>query len=419
MVKRPPSTARTLRSRAGEIRALRSFHYRDFRLLWVGTMLSSIGMWLQMISVSWLVLRLTDSPVFVTMAFGAYFLPSLFLGPFSGTLADRVNRKKLLVAVNSLSFLASLLLAFLVITDAVNVWSVLAIVLFVGIGMSFMMVAVQTLIYDIVDPQDAQNGIAILPAAFKLVGIVGAVAGGIMIETVGMGVALSVAAASFGISMVIVSLMRYETATQPAAMESVLASLVEGFKFFAHTPALTWVVGMTMVVEGFGYGSLGLLPIFADRGVLDVGASGLGMMNGAIGFGGFIGALVLASREELRSKGKLLLAIFLLYGLAIGGFSRSNDFALSLVLLTCWGVVQGVYSTTGILLLQQHVPNEMRGRAMGIWTICIGMDPFGALLLGFLAVQMGVQNAVSLAGAVILVAAILVTAAVPRVRALN
>ena len=347
MVKgRPPST-RTIRSRAGDIQALRSFHYRDFRLLWVGTMLSSVGMWLQMVSVSWLVLRLTDSPVFVALAFGMYFLPGFFLGPFSGTLADRVNRKRLLVSVYGLNFLASFLLAVLVITDTVEVWSVLTTVLFVGIGLSFMMPVVQTLIYDIVEPQDAQNGIAILPAAFKLVGIVGAVAGGIMVETVGMGVAFSVAASSFALSVVIVSFMRYEAATQPAAMESVVANIVEGFRLFANTPALTWIVGTTMVVEGFGYGSMGMLPIFADRGVLDVGASGLGLMNGAIGFGGVLGALALASRGELRSKGRLYLALFLIYGIFIGGFSQSNDFALSLVLLTCWGVVQGVYRHNG------------------------------------------------------------------------
>ena len=419
MVKRPPPSARTLRSRAWDLQALRSFHYRDFRLLWAGTMLSSIGMWLQMVSVSWLVLRLTDSPIFVALVFGSYFLPSLFVGPFSGTLADRVNRKRLLVSVYGISFLASLLLAILVITETVEVWSALTIVLFVGAGMSFMMPTIQTLIYDIVGPQNAQNGIAILPAAYKLVGIVGAVAGGILIETVGMGVAFVAAASSYAFGVLTVSLMHYKPATQPAALESVLANLVEGFKFFAHTPALTWVVGLTMVVEFFGYGSLGMLPVFADRGVLDVGASGLGLMNGAIGLGGVLGALALASWGELRSKGRLFLAIFLIYGLFIGGFSQSNHFVLSLAFLTCWGVVQGVYSTTGILLMQEHVPSEMRGRAMGAWTVCVGMDPFGALFLGFLALHMGVQNAVGLAGALILGVAILATAGVPQVRALR
>ena len=326
MVKRAPPLAGTFRSRVSELPVLRSLHYRDFRLLWAGTMLSSIGMWLQMISVSWLVLKLTDSPIFVALVFGAYFLPSLFVGPFSGILADRVNRKRLLVSVYGISFLASFLLAMLFITDTVEVWSVLTIVLFVGIGMSFMMPTIQTLIYDIVGPRDAQNGIALLPAAFKLVGIVGAVAGGILIETVGMGVALVTAASSYAFGVLTVSLMRYVPAAQPAASESVVANLVEGFKFFAHTPALTWVVGITMVVEFLGYGSLGLLPIFADRGVLDVGASGLGLMNGAIGLGGLLGALALASLGELRSKGRLFLAVFLIYGFFIGGFFSVEPF---------------------------------------------------------------------------------------------
>ena len=419
MVNRPQSSARSLRSRVNELQILRSFQYRDFRLLWAGTMFSSIGMWLQMVSVSWLVLRLTESPVFVALAFGAYFLPSLFLGPFSGTLADRVNRKRLLVWVYVVQFLASGLLATLVFTDTVEVWSVLLIVLCVGTGMSFLMPSVQTLIYDIVGPRNAQNGIALLPAAFKLVGIVGAVAGGIMIETVGMGAALLAATSSFALSVLIVSIMRYVPAAQPAVLESVVSNIVEGFKFFAHTPALVWIVGMTMIVEGLAYGSLGMLPIFADRGVLDVGASGLGLMNGAIGLGGVLGALALASRGELRSKGRLLVAMFLIYGLIVGGFSQSNGFVLSLALLTCWGLVQGVYSTMSVLLLQQNVPNEMRGRAMGAWTLCMGMDAFGALFLGFLTVHMGVHNAVGLAAALILMSAIVVIAAAPRLRALS
>ena len=419
MVTRPPPSARTLSSRVRGLPALRSFQYRDYRFLWAGGMAWSIGMWLQRVSVSWLVLRLTDSPIFVALAFGMYFVPSFFLGPFTGTIADRANRKTLLVAVHTVSFVASLVLATLVYIDAVQVWAVLTVVLFIGIGISFMMPSVQTLVYDVVGPRDAQNGIALLPAAFKLVGIVGAVVGGILVETVGMGSAFLAAAAANGVGVLTISLMRYRPATQPAATESMVANLVAGFRFFARSPTLISVVGMTMIVEGLGYGSLGLLPIFADRGVLDVGASGLGIMNGAIGLGGMVGALTIASLGELRSKGRVLLVVFLIYGLFVGGFSQSNVFVLSLVLLACWGVVQGIYNTTGVILMQQHVPNEMRGRAMGAWAVCVGMDPFGALFLGFLATYMGVQNAVGLAGGLILVSAVVVTGAVPRIRALN
>ena len=419
MVKRPSPSVRTLRSRVGGLPALRSFHYRDYRFLWAGGMLWSIGMWLQRVSVSWLVLRLTDSPIFVALVFGMYFVPSFFLGPFTGTLADRANRKTLLTSVHSISLVASILLATFVFIDVIHVWAILAVVLCIGVGISFMMPSVQTLIYDIVGPRDAQNGIALLPAAFKLVGIVGAVAGGILIETVGMGSAFLAAAVAHGVGVLTISLMRYRPAIQPAASESIVANLVMGFRFFARSPALISIVGMTMIVEGLGYGSLGLLPLFADRGLLDVGASGLGIMNGAIGLGGMVGALTIASLGELRSKGRMLLAVFLVYGPFIGGFSQSNVFMLSLLLLVCWGVVQGIYNTTGMLMMQQHVPDEMRGRAMGAWAVCVGMDPFGALLLGFLATYMGVQNAVGLAGALILVSAVAVIGAMPQVRALN
>ena len=201
---------------------------------------------------------------------------------------------------------------------------------------------------------------------------------------------------------------------------TIIHGLVQSIlRFLAHSPMLMSVVGMTMVIEAFGFGSIGLLPLFADRAILDVGASGLGIMNGAIAFGGVIGALTLACAGELRAKGKLLLWFFLFQGLVAGGFSQSNHFALSLLLLTGWGIVIAIYSTTSVLVLQQYVPDEMRGRAMGAWTVTVGADTLGALFLGFLALQMGVQNAVGLAGVIMVAATIFAAAAMPQLRTLR
>ena len=419
LLKSLPFSKSRPRSAPPGLHPLRSFGHRDFRILWLSALLWAVGTWLQRLAVSWLILTMTGSAFLVALSFGLYFMPNLLLGPISGAVADRVNRKALVVAVQGLNLLASVLLTFIVIADVAQVWSVLGISLLFGIGMSFGIPTTQALVYDVVGPRDAHNGIALQSVVMRFVGALGAVAGGVLIETLGFGAAFLAAASSYGLGLFIISQMGHRPIQRLAQSTSVMFNLMEGFKLFIGNRFLATFLVMAMVAEAFGYGAIALLPLIASDEVLGVGAGGLGIMNGAMSFGATLGALSLAASTELKHKGTTLLAAFLFCGLLTGGYSQSGVFPLTLLLLGGFGLAQGIFDTLEVILLQQNVPDEMRGRIMGAWTFCIGVGPIGALSLGFLAERIGVQNAVGISGALLVLAAIMVAAGVPRLRTLS
>lgn len=415
----PATDGRSPRRRVQGARVLRSLRHRNFRFLLVSALAWSIGTWSQRLAASWLILKLTDSPLMVTLTFGLYFIPNLLLGPLGGTVADTVNRKRLLVAIQVLNVAASFLLALIVLTGVAQAWSVMVVVVMFGIGMSFAMPTTLALAYDVVGPADAQNGIALQSVTMRFVGSVGAILGGILIVTVGLGETFLAAAAFYAVGLATLSFMHYVPVDRPAQKQSVVAGLVDGLRYILHVRSLVAMLGMVMVAEAFGYGALALLPLFADEGVLGVGADGLGVMNAAVGFGAMIGAMTLASSSELKNKGKWVLAAFLCYGIFIGGFSQSNMFWLSVVMLAGFGVVSGAFDTMQIILMQQHVPKEMRGRAMGAWAFSIGAGPGGSIFLGYLTEHIGPQQATGISGIIVFSVALFVALAVPQVRTLD
>ena len=394
----------------------RSLGNPNFRILWIGVLLWSAGTWMQRIAVSWLVLTTTGSAFLVALSFGLYFLPNLLLGPFSGAVVDRVNRKRLLVAVQSLNVMASLVLMMIVISDVQQTWLVLLVALVFGIGMSFGIPTVQVLVYDLVGPRDARNGIALQSVVMRSVGAVGAVAGGILIETLGFSATFLAAACCYVLGLVTISLIRYRPIELPTKAESVVYKLIEGFRFFFSNRLLTIILAMAMMVEAFGYGAVSLLPVFAGEAVLGVGSGGLGVMNGALSIGAAFGAFYLgASTESMRMNIKLLVS-FLFCGLFTVAYSQSGVFLVSVVLLAGFGLAEGMFTILVVLLLQQNVPSQMRGRVMGAWTFCIGVGPVGAMSIGYLAETIGVQYAVGISGALLVLATSIITVTVPRLR---
>ncbi len=371
---------------------------------------------MQRIAVSWLVLTTTGSAFLVALSFGLYFLPNLLLGPFSGAVADRLNRKRLLVAVQSLNVMASLILMMMSVSDFDQTWLVLLIALVFGIGMSFGIPTTQVLVYDLVGARDARNGIALQSVVMRSVGAVGAVVGGVLIETLGFSATFLAAACCYGLGLVAISVIGYRPIELPAGAESVFFKLIEGFSFFFRDRLLTIMLVMAMLMEAFGYGAVSLLPVFAGEDVLNVGSGGLGVMNGALSIGAAFGALYIgASAESMKMNMKLLFS-FLFCGLLTVAYSQSGLFLLSVVLLAGFGLAEGLFTTLVVLLLQQNVPDRMRGRVMGAWTFCIGMGPIGAMLIGYLAEIIGVQHAVGISGALLVLATLIVAVAVPVLR---
>ena len=419
MLKNVPRPNSAFWTRLRGARTLRSFQYREYRFLWFGTVLWSLGSWMQRIATSWLVLTLTESPFYVALAYALYFMPSFFVALFAGTVADQVNRRKLMMAILGVNVAASIVLTAIVMTEVVQLWSILAIVGIIGVGTAFKIPTSQTMTFDVVGAESVVNAISLQSVGMRAVAILGAVTGGALIETVGMGYAFLAATTSYVLGFVMITLMRYRARSRPETRGSLTQNLVEGLRIFTRSRPLAIVLLMAMLAESFGLGALAMLPVLASEGVLGVGPDGLGIMQGAIGIGGGIAAITIASFSSIGRKGRLILAAFLCYGVVTILIGQSSVFALTIVLLCCFGLAQSTFDTMEIVILQQNVPDDMRGRAMGGWLVCVGVGPFGSLLLGYLTELLGVQRAVGIGGALMVAVGLILIATASRVRAID
>ena len=415
-VQRPRSNFWT---RVREVRTLRSFQHREYRFLWSSTVLWSLGSWMQRISTAWLVLTITESPAYVALAYALYFMPSFFVALFAGTVADQVDRRKLMMAILGMNVVASVALTAIVMAEVAQLWSILVIVAIIGVGTAFKIPTSQTMAFDVVGPDSVLNAVSLQSVGMRAVGVLGAVTGGALIETVGMGYAFMAATLSYVMGLLMISLLRYTPRSRPESRGPLAANLVEGLRIFTRSRPLATVLLMALLAESFGLGALAMLPVLAAEGVLGVGPDGLGVMQGAVGVGGGIAAVTIASFNSVGRKGRLILVAFLCYGVVTILVGQSSVFALSVVLLCCFGLAQSTFDTMQIVILQQNVPDGMRGRAMGGWLLCVGVGPFGSLLLGYLTELYSVQRAFGIGGALIVAVGLVLIATASRVRAIE
>ena len=395
---------------------LRSFAYRDFRFIWAGTLAWGVASWMQRTAMAWLVLTITDSAVAVTFAFAIFALPALVVGPFGGALADRLNRKYLMLGVQVSSAAITLLLAALVIGGLQNVWVVFLILAVLGAGLPLQFTCGQTLIYDVVGPRNALNGVSLWSVGLRSVGAVGAILGGVLIEYAGIGTAIAVSSVGYALAAVSTSFIRHPGPTGGAAEGSVLPHLVTGLRVVFRSRVLMAVLGLAVVAEAFGYGMLSIFPLLADVNIFDVGAIGLGVMNAAFGVGGVIGATFLAALPDLRRKGLGLVGVMVGTGLLLVGLSQAGSFAMAVGVIAGMGVMLASYDALAVLLVQENAPEGMRGRAMGALVLTFGIGPVGPLALGVMIDSVGAGTAIGVGAVVVLVVTVLIAAAVPRLR---
>ena len=245
-----------------------------------------------------------------------------------------------------------------------------------------------------------------------------AVGGGLLIEAVGTGATFIAAGCAAAAGLVAIAFIR--TAAGPRQRSgSVLDNLIAGIRLILGSHIIVTLLVMAMAMEAFGFGMQSLLPVFASEAVFNVGARGLGVMTASVRLGGIAAAVALAVIPELRRRGLVLLVLLALASLFVAGFSQAPAFPLALVVLAFLGMVLFSYDTLQIVVLQQSVPEEMRGRAVGAQVVMFGLGTPGAMALGALSLVVGVQVAVGLGAAVILATAFAVAVAAPRLRALD
>src|SRR5215203_3076454 len=390
---------------------------RNFALLWIGSVISNSGSWMQIVAQGWLVYQLTDSPLMLGLVGMARATPMIFLPPMGGVVADRVPRLKLLKVTQILSLLVALLLAVLVSTGMIEVWQIIVLSFLSGAVNAFDQPTRQALLPELVRPADMTNAIALNSAAWQGAALIGPTLAGATVAVAGLSVAFYANAASFLAVVIALYLMRGvpERAAGGGRQRGLFSDLIEGLRYVRATRLIATLLLLSAVTNIFGRSFQQLLPVFA-RDVLHVGTSGLGLLMAAPGAGTLIGAVAIGAMGDVRRKGMVLVVAMLAFGGVLALFTLSRSFVLSLLLLTLAGTATIVFSSMLMTMLQLSAPGAMRGRVMSLVTVTMqGFAPLGALLTGAIATAIGTPRAVAMSALVVAAAGLLAAVAAPDV----
>jgi len=389
--------------------------HRNYRFLFLSSIASSVGMNMLMVAQGWLVLELTDSPLSLGLVWATRMAPAFFFGVLAGSVVDRIDRKKLLVSVFCIRGFCALILGILVTADLVQLWHILLIALINGSAMVFSLPTHQTFAVDIVGSEGAMNAISINAVGMRVIGVFGGTVAGLIIRFFGIDWPFYIMTVSCVIGILIISQIRGVERTGTIEQKSTWKTYIEGLKLVTTNQVVLMVMLMTVICEILGFSHMVVLPVFA-RDVLSVGALGLGMFSTAASIGGLTGGLTLAFLGNYKYKGRLYLGVFLSFGISLILFSQSQWFPVSLVFIALIGIMASGMDAVGHTILILSVPENQRGRAMGVWMMSIGFGPIGSITIGAVASALGAPTAVTINGSLIIFAFCILLFFVPRIR---
>ena len=374
---------------------IRALNNPNFRLFWSGNLLSNIGTWMQNVAQGWLVLVLTNSAFWLGLVGFAGSIPFLFFTLFGGVIADRVDKRRLLLVTQTVMMILAFLLAGLAYWKVITVWEVTAIAFLNGIAMAMNQPSYQALVPKLVKGEDLTNAIALNSAQFNMSRILGPSLGGYAMVLIGVAGNFFLNGLSFLAVLWALARIRYPE-EKPARRESMLRSLRAGLVYVHSQPqmyVLMWLIG---VVSFLAIPFLTFIPYFA-RDELHAGASGLGWLMAASGAGAVLGAVNVAWWGSIRRRGPLVALVGAGVMADVAGFCYSHNFAVSelLMLVEGYGLILAISAVN--VAMQELSSDEMRGRVMSIYGTCfLGLPPVGALAAGELSRYLATPHALAL-----------------------
>jgi MFS family permease len=381
-------------------RVFKAFRYRDFRLLWFGACTSSIGTWMQKLAQAWLVLQLSNSPFLLGLDAFLGELPIVLFALVGGVVADRRDRRRLLLASQVVQMSCALLLSVLAGLGVVRVWHILCLSFVAGLGQAFGGPAYQALLPSLVKVEDLSNAIAMNSIQFNLARVIGPVLGGLALTGFGASLCFALNGASF--LAVIVALLSLRVVFIPSNTgQSVLASMKQGLQFVQRHPVMPSLVGLAFATTMLGVPLIVFLPVFA-KNVFGRGASAFTLLLAIYGAGAIAGALIVAALGSTHAKGRSALMFLAGLGLATCAFATSRLLPASCVFLFLAGAcLVGVLSLVSSLV-QEITEDAMRGRVMSVYGVAFrGGMPVGSLVIGSLAPHIGAPVALAVNGALL------------------
>jgi MFS family permease len=409
----PAEKPTTTRSRWSE--GFRALRHRNYRLFFAGQLISLIGTWMDQVAEAWLVYRLTGSALLLgTVAFASQ-IPVFLLAPIGGALADRLDRRKILICTQSSMMLLTFILAGLTLSHRVHIWQVVMLAALTGVVNAIDLPARQAFVVDMVSRADLVNAIALNSSMFNGARIVGPALAGIVVAAIGEGWCFFANGVSFIAVIAGLGLMKIDR-PRLAIEGSPLENIIEGFKFVAQSGPVRALMVLLGLVSFTAMPYAVLMPLFADK-ILHGGAQALGLLMGCSGVGALAGALTLAMRKTLKGLSVWVAASCAGFGVALLLFSFSRLLWLSAALLVPAGFCMMIQMASSNTLIQSMVPDRLRGRVMSVYAMTfMGMAPLGALLAGSLAHKLGAPMTVGIGGVVAIVGAGLFGLKLPALR---
>ncbi len=393
--------------RLGFLRKVGTFEslgIRDYRLLWMGQLSTSLGQWMDQTARSWLIYRITGSPLELGLASAARGAPMLIFGVVAGVVADRYGRKAQLIIAQLVNAVLNVILATLILTGRIEAWHVYVSGFLAGTVQAFQQPARQVLISDLVGDKHLLNAVSLNSAALNVSRSVGPMICAFLI-TASHGIedlSYYVQAGLYLLATVWTIQIRvpessHAKSREQLAGQSILGSAREGLSYIMAHPLILslMVLGLAPIFLGMPY--TGMMPIFA-KDVLHGNEQTQGFLMASVGVGAVVGALTIASLGRRQGSGKLMVVGAAAFGLSLVLFSQSPVLGMALAFTFLAGMSNSAYTSQNQTILQTLTPHELRGRVLGIYLLNRGLMPFGSLLAGALAAWLGGPWAVTLMG---------------------
>jgi len=391
----------------GRTSAWSALEHRDFRLFWVGLVVSNIGTWMQQFGLGWLVVQLAIkdgvpqlAPFYLGLVGLSRALPGLAFGLFGGVVADRADRRRLLLVTQSSAAVAAAVLAFLAISNQINIVEIVLISALNSIIFSFDAPTRQAMVPRLVSDKQLMSAIGLNSAAFNGATLVGPLIGGVLIIPFGVGGLMLINAISYLAIVIALLLMRPQPVIEYGPRLSLLDSIREGLSFIRGDPVLRWVVVLSVATALLTRPYIQLLP--AEAQLLGVGAIELSWLLAASGAGALVGALLTASLGGWKHRGALLVGAAFAHGSLLIFFGLQHTVIGALVFVGLTSLAVMVYLGMANTLMQTRTPDALRGRVMSVQTmVFIGFMPLGQMLLGSVGTLVGINNAFLVGGVIV------------------
>lgn len=395
----------------------RAFRYRNYRLFFIGQGISLIGVWMQGIAMSWLVYRLSNSALLLGVVGFAGQIPTFLCAFIGGIMADRYNRHRILIITQILSMILTLILTVLVMAGTIQMWQIICLSVLIGLVNAVDLPARQAFLIEMVEEKkDLGNAVVLNASMFNAARLIGPFIAGLLIVVRGEGICFLINGISY--LAVIISLLFIKTKPREIKVKTphIYQEIKEGFGYVFGFVPIKCIILFLSLISLMGMFYVVLMPVVA-KNILHSGAQTLGFLMASSGIGALLGGIHLASRKSVLGLKGLIPISATIFGLGIIAFSQSRVLWLSLLLMFITGFGMMVHLSASNIIVQTIVDDDKRGRVMAVYTMAfMGMMPFGSLLGGYLASQIGAPNTLLISGVACILGAFLFARKLPLMK---